>query len=121
MTEILTPRLKLRRARPDDLEALHAVFTQPAAMRYWSTPPHAEQRAHDLAATVTPGPDSENPLVIACNALANISLIAANTWGSDQDRDEALGLDPSTASLLMFGGDETEHDLAEHPDAEELP
>ena len=35
-------------------------------------------------------------------------------------KDEAPELDPSTASLLMFGGDETEHDLAEHPDAEEL-
>ena len=42
MTEIVTPRLRLRRARADDLEALHAVFTQPAAMRYWSTPPHTE-------------------------------------------------------------------------------
>lgn len=30
----------LRRARPDDLEAIHAVLSEPAAMRYWSTPPH---------------------------------------------------------------------------------
>ena len=42
MTEILTPRLRLRRARPDDLGALHAVLSHPAAMRYWSTPPHGD-------------------------------------------------------------------------------
>jgi RimJ/RimL family protein N-acetyltransferase len=38
--EIRTPRLRLRRARPDDLAGLHAVLSDPAAMRYWSTPPH---------------------------------------------------------------------------------
>lgn len=46
MVELVTPRLKLRRARPDDLLAMHAVLSNPAAMRYWSTPPHA-----DLAGT----------------------------------------------------------------------
>ena len=40
--EIRTDRLRLRRARESDLDALHAVFIQPAAMRYWSTPPHAD-------------------------------------------------------------------------------
>jgi [ribosomal protein S5]-alanine N-acetyltransferase len=42
MTEIRTPRLTLRRARSSDLEAIHAVLSNPAAMRYWSTPPHTE-------------------------------------------------------------------------------
>jgi len=42
MTEIETPRLRLRPARPDDLAALHAVLSEPRAMRYWSTPPHAD-------------------------------------------------------------------------------
>lgn len=42
MPEILTPRLRLRRARPGDLQALHRVFSDPRAMRYWSTPPHAD-------------------------------------------------------------------------------
>jgi RimJ/RimL family protein N-acetyltransferase len=39
---IATPRLKLRRAREDDLAALHAVLGHPQAMRYWSTPPHRD-------------------------------------------------------------------------------
>ena len=38
--ELLTPRLRLRRARSDDLAAMHAVLSHPAAMRYWSSPPH---------------------------------------------------------------------------------
>ena len=35
---LVTPRLVLRRAREEDLDALHAVLSHPAAMRYWSTP-----------------------------------------------------------------------------------
>jgi [ribosomal protein S5]-alanine N-acetyltransferase len=43
---IRTPRLVLRRARPDDLEPLFAMMSDAETMRYWSTPPHA-----DLATT----------------------------------------------------------------------
>ncbi len=42
MTEILTPRLRLRRARPEDAEPLFEVFGDARAMRYWSTPPHVD-------------------------------------------------------------------------------
>ncbi|MEO7504849.1 MAG: GNAT family N-acetyltransferase [Sphingomicrobium sp.] len=38
--EIRTERLVLRRARTDDLAAMHGIMSQAAAMRYWSTPPH---------------------------------------------------------------------------------
>ncbi len=37
---ITTPRLTLRRARMDDLNDMHRVFIEPAAMRYWSVPEH---------------------------------------------------------------------------------
>lgn len=40
MDVIQTDRLTLRRAASDDLAAMHAVLSSPAAMRYWSTPPH---------------------------------------------------------------------------------
>ena len=42
MTELRTPRLLLRRARPDDLAGLHSVLGDERAMTYWSTPPHSE-------------------------------------------------------------------------------
>lgn len=40
MTELRTDRLVLRRARPDDLEAMHAVFSDARAMTYWTHGPH---------------------------------------------------------------------------------
>lgn len=42
MIELATARLRLRRARPDDLDAIHAVLSDPRAMACWSTPPHAD-------------------------------------------------------------------------------
>lgn len=43
MTLVLsTPRLTLRRPRLEDAPALYAILSDPAAMRYWSTLPHAE-------------------------------------------------------------------------------
>lgn len=40
--EIVTERLRLRRARADDLAAMHAVLSDPRAVEYWSTPPHPD-------------------------------------------------------------------------------
>jgi len=40
--EILTARLRLRRARDSDLDDLHAVFGNARAMHYWSRPPHTD-------------------------------------------------------------------------------
>jgi uncharacterized protein YjlB/RimJ/RimL family protein N-acetyltransferase len=37
-----TERLRLRRARCDDLAAVHRILSDPRAMRYWSTLPHTE-------------------------------------------------------------------------------
>lgn len=42
MVEIRTPRLLLRPPVARDLEDLHAVFSQPKAMRYWSSLPHPD-------------------------------------------------------------------------------
>ncbi len=40
MTELRTARLILRQARSSDLAALHKVYSNLDAMRYWSTEPH---------------------------------------------------------------------------------
>lgn len=42
MTILTTPRLTLRGPRPEDLEDLFAIYSNPKAMAYWSTPPHAD-------------------------------------------------------------------------------
>jgi RimJ/RimL family protein N-acetyltransferase len=57
--EIHTPRLRLRCARPADLEALHAVLSDSRATRWWSTPPHEtlDQTRAWLDAMIANGPD----------------------------------------------------------------
>lgn len=42
MTELHTSRLRLRPAREDDLDGLHAVLSDAEAMRFWSTPAHQD-------------------------------------------------------------------------------
>ena len=58
--EIVTSRLKLRSARADDLEAMHAVLSDPRATRWWSTPPHdsVEQTVAWLDSMIANGPDN---------------------------------------------------------------
>jgi RimJ/RimL family protein N-acetyltransferase len=51
MVELSTPRLRLRRATPADLEAFHAILSDPRAMTYWSTLPHETlDQTHDWLA-----------------------------------------------------------------------
>lgn len=54
---IETARLVLRPAREDDLADMHAVLSDPLAMRWWSTPPHVDldQTREWLAAMVAGG------------------------------------------------------------------
>ena len=40
MVDLRTERLVLRRARPDDAPAMHAIMSDTRAMRYWSSLPH---------------------------------------------------------------------------------
>lgn len=57
--EIVTERLTLRSAREDDLEAIHAVLSDPRATRWWSTPPHdsLDQTHAWLDGMIANGPD----------------------------------------------------------------
>lgn len=66
MDELSTPRLRLRRARPDDLAAMHAVLSHPQAMRYWSTPPHddLEQTRVWLGKMIAADPAESDDFVI---------------------------------------------------------
>ena len=63
--EIRTPRLILRSARPDDLEAMHAVLSDPRATLWWSTAPHEtlDQTREWLDAMIANGPDHPDFLV----------------------------------------------------------
>lgn len=61
LTEIRTRRLLLRRARMDDLLAIHAVLSNPRAMQYWSTLPHATiPQSRDWLASMIDVPPGKN-------------------------------------------------------------
>lgn len=66
-TVICTPRLVLRRVRPEeDFAGMHAVLSDPKAMAYWSTPPHtseAETRAWLAAMAETPPHEGDDFII----------------------------------------------------------
>jgi RimJ/RimL family protein N-acetyltransferase len=72
MERIVTQRLVLRRAREDDLEAMHAVLSHPVAMRYWSSLPHRElgETREWLANMIAPGPRPSEDFVIELDGRA---------------------------------------------------
>jgi len=63
---IRTERLLLRRARPDDVEAFHAIMRDPRAMRYWSTPPHAtlDETREWVAKVIESRPEESDDYVV---------------------------------------------------------
>lgn len=42
--QLLTPRLRLRRPQPNDVNAIHAIMSDPQTMQYWSSEPHVSER-----------------------------------------------------------------------------
>ena len=46
---LMTPRLRLRQFREDDVDAMHACFTSAHAMRYWNTPLHTKRTGTERA------------------------------------------------------------------------
>jgi RimJ/RimL family protein N-acetyltransferase len=69
---ITTERLFLRRARMDDLDDLHAVFSHPEAMRYWDSLPHSdvEQTRRWLADMVAFSPAETDDFVVQYDGRA---------------------------------------------------
>jgi ribosomal-protein-alanine N-acetyltransferase len=66
---VRTERLVMRRAEVRDLGALHTVFSNAEAMRYWSTPPHAtlhQSREWLKDMMASPASDSDD-FVVECD------------------------------------------------------
>jgi RimJ/RimL family protein N-acetyltransferase len=94
MDRIVTERLILRRAREDDLEAMHTVLSSPQATRYWSTPPHEtlEETRTWLASMIASAPGQRDDFVVehqgrvigkaGCYQLPEIGYILhPDSWG----------------------------------------
>ena len=66
MSEILTERLRLRRATIEDLDAIHAILGNAQATRFWSTPPHAsvEESREWLQSMIDAPPEESDDYVV---------------------------------------------------------
>jgi [ribosomal protein S5]-alanine N-acetyltransferase len=64
--EICTERLVLRRARAEDAEAMHAIMSDPVAMRYWSSLPHGDiaQTQRWMASMVAADPMASDDFIV---------------------------------------------------------
>jgi RimJ/RimL family protein N-acetyltransferase len=102
VTELFSQRLRMRRATLDDLPVFREVLTDPAAMRFWSTPPHtdeAQTRAW-VEATVAAGPPDADDFVLelggqaigkaGCWRLPEIGYILHPRWWGQGLAREAL-------------------------------
>lgn len=67
--EVRTERLILRRARMDDVAAMHMIMSNPVAMRYWSTPPHSELAETErwVASMIEDGPAARDDFIVTLN------------------------------------------------------
>jgi len=105
---IRTERLILRRARPGDLEAMHAVLSHPEAMLYWSTPPHSEigQTEEWLASMLDDDPALRDDYVVefggravgkaGCWRLPQIGYILhPDLWGQGLAREALSAVIPA--------------------------
>jgi RimJ/RimL family protein N-acetyltransferase len=66
VTTLRTQRLLLRRARPSDLDALHAILSDEEAMRFWSTAPHRsiESTQEWLRAMIESTPEESEDFIL---------------------------------------------------------
>jgi RimJ/RimL family protein N-acetyltransferase len=121
--EILTPRLRLRRARTDDLEGMHAVLSDASAMRYWSTPPHAnreETRAWLERMIASPAETSDDFVVefegnvigkAGCWKVPEIGFIFhPRAWGKGLGREAVAAVIKRTFALFPIDAVEAETD-----------
>ena len=119
--ELRTERLILRRALPEDVEAMHRIMSDPVAMRYWSTPPHVErdETASWLASMIEDNPSERDDFIVTLDGavlgklgawrLPEIGfLIDPNHWGQGIaseamvafiDRRRAIGSTELTADV----------------------
>lgn len=106
MTTLRTPRLLLRRAQASDLYAFHAVLSEPAAMRYWSTGPHttlAETRLWLEAMRASPEELSEDFVIeYRGNVIGKVGAYRLPEFGFILHPDHwGLGLGYEAASAVV--------------------
>jgi RimJ/RimL family protein N-acetyltransferase len=81
--EIETERLILRPLAPEHAEALHPIYADPHAMRFWQEPPHASlERTRAMLHGLLAGP--ERAWVYRARGVDLIGEVALQPWGLRQ-------------------------------------
>jgi RimJ/RimL family protein N-acetyltransferase len=106
--EIITARLRLRRARAEDVGAIHAILSDPRAVRYWSSLPFTdiEQSRAWLAGMIEAPADEADDYVVeragrvigkaGCWRLPEIGYILhPDHWGQGRAREALSALIPA--------------------------
>ena len=77
--ELRTKRLLLRRATYEDAVAMHRIMTNPAAMRYWSNPPHKQidETERWMASMVEADPADSDDFIVT---LDGVLIGKLGTW-----------------------------------------
>lgn len=72
MTELRTERLVLRRARPDDLQSMHEILSDPRTMTYWSHGPHEnpDRTCEWLDSMIGAPPDLSDDFIVTLEGRA---------------------------------------------------
>ena len=109
---IKTERLTLRRTQMDDLAALHRVFSNAQAMRYWDSLPYTQDQTRRLvAAMVAADPDQSDEFVIVqdgqvigkagCWRLGEIGFILhPDHWGKGLAKEALRAVIPHVFATL---------------------
>lgn len=104
--EIRTERLLLRRAQIEDAAAMHAIMSDPEAMRYWSTLPHASRAETErwIASMIEADPAASDDFIVTlggrligklgCWKLPQVGfLFNPSSWG------QGLAMEAMTAFI----------------------
>ncbi len=104
---IETARLRLRRARQDDLAPLHAVFSDPRATRYWSRPAHDTLDDTRLILNGLMAPDDSESadfifdLIGVCIATEALTAILTHAFAERPELDRLTAeVDPRNAASV---------------------
>jgi len=87
-----TPRLLIRAAQDSDAKGLHECFSDPEAMKYWSTPPHtifAETEQWIRNMTVTPQNGTTDFVIVVRSTGTTIGK--CGIWGKGALGDVEIG------------------------------
>jgi ribosomal-protein-alanine N-acetyltransferase len=90
LPELETPRTTLRALAVDDAAALFEIYSGPETMRYWSSPPHADEgRTREMIAAAQRGFEERTTLHWAIERKRDVRVLGTITLMTEPDQPRA--------------------------------